>query len=260
MPLPTNTKNIKDLKVYNIELEGSEGADIMIKFPKRNVTALVDTGAYCCCMSEETYLLNGLPTVTQLFHVNVKTASGSDLGPLGIVHCEFQMGGNTFSHPFIVCKKLTKDVILGRDFLRSNKLHVGWSKQGKFQVKTEKTVLIQAITTETSPLVRMKRNVKIPGRTLVVTEMTTYVPPLVGSVLYDFNPTEKFDKQGILFVIVPITYCTNVSGNQTVLQVLINVGDETIDIKEGTVMGSLIDIKLQSVGLTTPTAQESIVK
>ena len=244
--------------MYNIELEGSEGADIMIKFPKRNVTALVDTGAYCCCMSEETYLLNGLPTVTQLLHVNVKTASGSDLGPLGIVHCEFQMGGNTFSHPFIVCKKLTKDVILGRDFLRSNKLHVGWSKQGKFQVKTEKTVLIQAITTETSPLVRMKRNVKIPGRTLVVTEMTTYVPPLVGSVLYDFNPTEKFDKQGILLVIVPITYCTNVSGNQTVLQVLINVGDEAIDIKEGTVMGSLIDIKLHSVGLTTPTAQESI--
>ena len=106
----------------------------------------------------------------------------------------------------------------------------------------EKTVLVQVVTVETNPLVRMKRNIKIPSRTLVVAEMTTYIPPLVGSVLYDFNPTEKFDKQGILLVTVPITYCKNVSVNQTLLQVLINVGEEPIDIKEGTVIRNLMDI------------------
>ena len=53
-----------------------------------------------------------------------------------------------FNHSY-VCRKLTRNFILGRDFLRTNRLHIGWSKEGRFRVQSGKEVLIEAISVET---------------------------------------------------------------------------------------------------------------
>ena len=57
-----------------------------------------------------------------------------NLEPLGVATYTFTLGNKHYTQPFIICRRLTRSIILGRDFLRTNKLHVGWSKQGKFQV------------------------------------------------------------------------------------------------------------------------------
>ena len=67
-----------------------------------------------------------------------KTASGTNLEPLGIAECNFKLGTTTYVQPFIVCRKLTRNFILGRDFSRTNRLHVGWSNEEDLEYNREK--------------------------------------------------------------------------------------------------------------------------
>ena len=48
---------------------------------------------------------------------NVKSAIGSNLAPVTLVNCTFELGKTEISNEFIVCKNLTRPLILGRDFL-----------------------------------------------------------------------------------------------------------------------------------------------
>ena len=47
----------------------------------------------------------------------MRSATGSNLIPLGLINCSFEFGQVKFNGDFIVCKSLTRPLILGRDFL-----------------------------------------------------------------------------------------------------------------------------------------------
>ena len=79
--------------------------------------ALIDTGATRSCMSKKYYKQLQLTKIHLLQNVNVKSATGSNLAPMGLVDCNFELGKAEFSSNFIVCKNLTRPLILGRDFL-----------------------------------------------------------------------------------------------------------------------------------------------
>ena len=79
--------------------------------------ALIDTGAIGSCMSEKYYKKLQLAKIHLLQNVNVKSATGSNLAPMGLVNCTFILGKTEFNSEFIVCKNLTRPLILGRDFL-----------------------------------------------------------------------------------------------------------------------------------------------
>ena len=78
--------------------------------------ALIDTGATRSCMSEKYKKLH-LAEIHLLQNVNVKSATGSNLAPVGLENCTFELGKTAFDSEFIVCKNLTRPLILGRDFL-----------------------------------------------------------------------------------------------------------------------------------------------
>ena len=139
-------------------------------------------------------------------------------------------------------RKLTRNFILGTDFLRANRLHIGWSKEGRFRVQSGKKVLIEAITVEKEPVVTMKKNITVPPRTLVVVEMQTVIPNLEGVGYYDFMPTERYANQEVNLVLVPIAYYTTTAGKQQILQVIINL-EVPIKLSEGTDMGHLQDLQ-----------------
>ena len=69
--------------------------------------ALIDTGAMKSCISERYY--QQLPTIhmQKLNHISVRSATGSNLTPLGIIYCSFKLGKITFSNNLIVCRNLT---------------------------------------------------------------------------------------------------------------------------------------------------------
>ena len=229
----------KTYKVYEIDLEDSHGAEVTLQIGKNSDIALVDTGAYCSCMSEESYNLHNTAPLRAICNINVKTASGTNLEPLGIAECNFKLGTATYIQPFIVCRKLTRNFILDRDFLRTNRLHVGWSNEGRFRVQSGKEVLIEAISVETQPVVTMKKNITVPPRTLVVVEMQTVIPSLEGVGYYDFMPTERYVNQEVNLVMIPVAYYTTTAGKQQILQVIINLEEVPIKVSEGTIMGHL---------------------
>ena len=69
--------------------------------------ALIDTGATKSCISERYY--QQLPSIKmlKLNNISVKSAMGSNLTPLGMIHCSFELGKITFNSNLIVCRNLT---------------------------------------------------------------------------------------------------------------------------------------------------------
>ena len=108
---------------------GSEqGMTFPTKIGTTMCNALIDTGATRCCMSEKYYKKLQLAKIHLLQNVNVRSATGSNLAPVGLVKCTFELGETKFSSEFIVCKNLTRLLILGRDFLIQNHISVRYLK------------------------------------------------------------------------------------------------------------------------------------
>ena len=97
---------------------GSEqGTTFPTKVCNTMCNALIDTGATRSCMSEKYYKKLHLAEIHLLQNVNVKSATSSNLAPVRLVNYTFKLGKTEFNSEFIVCKNLTRPLILGRDFL-----------------------------------------------------------------------------------------------------------------------------------------------
>ena len=87
---------------------GSEqGTTFPTKIGTIMCNALIDTGATRSCMSEKYYQKLPLVKIHLLQNINVKLATGSNLAPVGLVTCTFELGKTKFNSDFIVCKNLT---------------------------------------------------------------------------------------------------------------------------------------------------------
>ena len=80
---------------------------------------LIDTGDTKSCMSESYYKTLHLDSICSVVSTCVRSATGSNLSPLGIVNCPLKLGKTTFVNDFIVCP-----LILGKDFLMKNQITV----------------------------------------------------------------------------------------------------------------------------------------
>ena len=80
-------------------------------FPTRIGTslfnALIDTGTIKSCISERYYQQLPAIQMQKLNHVHVRSATGSNLTPLGVIQCSFELGKTTFTNSFIICRNLT---------------------------------------------------------------------------------------------------------------------------------------------------------
>ena len=96
---------------------GSEqGTTFPTKVGTTVCNALIDTGATRCCISEEYYRKLQLSKIHLLQNVSVRSATGSNLAPVGLVNCTFMLGDTPFNFDFIVCKNFTRPLILGEIF------------------------------------------------------------------------------------------------------------------------------------------------
>ena len=109
-------ENIVENTVIHTEevVIGSEqGTTFPTKVGTTLCNALIDTGATRSCMSENYYRKLQLNKTHLLTNICVRSATGSNLSPLGIVNCTFELGKTEFKSDFIVCKYLTRPLILG---------------------------------------------------------------------------------------------------------------------------------------------------
>ena len=88
------------------------GSEQDMTFPTKIGTtmcnALIDTGATRSCMSKKYYKKLQLAKIYLLQNINVKSATGSNLAPMGLVNCTFELGRTKFRGDFIVCKNPTR--------------------------------------------------------------------------------------------------------------------------------------------------------
>ena len=87
------------------------GAEQGTTFPTKIGTsmcnALIDTGATKSCISEKYYQSLPLTKIHFIQNISVRSATGSNLTPLGLINCSFELGKIKFNSDFIVCKNLT---------------------------------------------------------------------------------------------------------------------------------------------------------
>ena len=127
-----NENNISETKTTEQDIDHMEeviiGTEQGTTFPTKIGTsmcnALIDTGATKSCIREKYYQQLPSMKIQCLKNISVKLATGSNLTPLGMINCSFELGKIRFNSNLIVCKNLTRPLILGRDFLMQNHITV----------------------------------------------------------------------------------------------------------------------------------------
>ena len=76
---------------------------------------------------------------------------GSNLIPLGMINCSFELGNIRFNNNLIVCRNLTRPLILGRDFLMQNHITVRYANKSKCILDYQQNELIASIDIEEKP-------------------------------------------------------------------------------------------------------------
>ena len=87
------SKNLNENSINHTEevIIGSEqGMTFPTKIGTTICNALIDTGATRSCMSEKYYKKLQLAKIHLLQNVNVKSATSSNLAPVGLVNCTFE--------------------------------------------------------------------------------------------------------------------------------------------------------------------------
>ena len=113
--------------------------------------ALIDTGATRSCISEKYYQSLPLTKIQLIQNISVRSVTGSDLTPIGLINCSFELGKVKFNSDFILCKNLTRPLILGRDFLIQNHVRVQYADDGKCILDYQHQELVASINIENKP-------------------------------------------------------------------------------------------------------------
>ena len=120
------------------------------------------------CISERYYQQLPSIKIKKLKNISVQLATGSNLTPLGIIHCSFELGKIRFHSNLIACRNLTRPLILGRDFLLQHHITVFYAADGKCVLDYQQQELVASIDIEDKPQLNMTHSVAVPGRTLVI--------------------------------------------------------------------------------------------
>ena len=124
-------------------------------------------------MSKTYYRTLQLNSICSLSNTCVRSATGSNLSPLGIVNCTFELGKTVFTNDFIVCQNLTRPLILGRDFLMKIHVTVRYLEDGKCILNCHQEELIATLDMINNPQLKTTTSVLLPGKTLAVIQVNS---------------------------------------------------------------------------------------
>ena len=219
---------------------GSEqGTTFPTKVGSTLCNALIDTGATKSCMSESYYKTLHLDSISSVVNTRVRSATDSNLSPLGIVNCPLKLGNTTFVNDFIVCQNLTRPLILGKDFLMKNQITVHYADNGKCILNFQQEEMVATLDITNNPQLKTSTSVLLPGRTLAVIQVNSELTPEQTGQIYEVQPDDTlYEKYPNIYIMLMIhnadTYIPD-----TVPMVIINFSVDDISISKGEIMGFL---------------------
>ena len=229
-------------------------------FPTRVGTSmcnvLIDTGATKSCISEKYY--QQLPDIQmqKLNHISERSATGSNLTPLGVIHCSFELGKITFTNNLIVCRNLTRPLILGRDFLLQYNILVRYAANGRCILDYQQQELIASLDIENKPQLYMTHTVDIPGRTLAIVCVHYDLDPTQSGSIYEIRPNDMFIEKYPNLCIIPMIHNVDVHRKEWLPFVVINFTLDDIKLLKGESMGYMCIQPLEISKIMTETSIE----
>ena len=194
--------------------------------------ALIDTSTTKSCISERYYQQLPAIQMQKLNHISVRSATGSNLTPLGIIHCSFKLGKITFNNSLIVCRNLTQPLILGRDFLLQQNIMVRYAADGKCILDYQQQELIASIGIENKPQLYMTHTVDIPGRTLAIVYIHNNLDPKQSGSLYEIRPNDILVEKYPNLCIIPMIHNVDVHRTEYLPLVVINFAIDDVNLSK----------------------------
>ena len=180
-----------------------------------------------------------LNSICSLPNTRVRSATGSNLSPLGIINCTFELGKAAFTNDFIVCQNLTRPLILGRDFLMKNHVTVRYSENGKCILNCHQEELIATFDIASNPHLRTTTLVSLPRRTLAVIQVNSNLAPEQSGQIYEVEPNIILSEKYPNVYIVPMIHNVDTHVTESVPMVIINFSDDEISFPKGEILGFL---------------------
>ena len=194
-------------------------------------------------------------------NINVRSATGSNLIPLGLINCSFEFGQIKFNGDFIVCKHLTRPLILGREFLIHNHVMVQYADDGKCLLDYQQQELVAAMDIENKPQLGLANSVTLPGRSLIVVCVQSNLEPDQSGQIYEIEPNQCLIEEYPNLCIMPMIHNVNVNKTENVPLVVINLLNDVVYLSKGEVMGFMQNQSLDISKIVTETSTEpSLIK
>ena len=151
-----------------------------------------------------------------------KISHSSNLTPLGMIHCSFELGKIKFNSNLIVCRNLTRPLILGRDFLLQHHITVRYAGDGKCILDYQQHELIASIDIEDKPQLNMTHSVTIPGRTLAIICVYNNLDPNQSESLYEIEPCSILNEKYPNLCVIPMIHNVDVHRTEHLPLLVIN--------------------------------------
>ena len=218
--------------------------------------ALTDTGATGSCIIEKYY--QNLPStkICHLRNTSVRSATGSNLTPLGLINCSFELGKIRFNRELIVRRNLTRPLILGRDFLIQNHITVQYAVDGKCILDYQQHELIVSIDVEDRPWLNMAHSVTLPGRTLAIVCVYNNLGLDQSGCIYEIEPSSHLYEKYPNLCVIPMIHNVDVHKTENVPLVVVNLSSDEIYLLKGETMGFMQNQALDISEIMTETSTE----
>ena len=186
---------------------------------------------------------------------------GSNLTPLGMIHCSFELGKMKFNSNLIVCRNLTRPLMLGRDFLLQHHITVCYAADGRCILDYQQHELIASIDMEDKPQLNMTHSVTIPGRTLAIICIYNNLGPNQSGSLYEIEPCGILNEKYPNLCIIPMIHNVNIHKTEHLPLVVINFASDDIYLSKGETMGfmQIQSIEISEIMTKTSTEPSSII-
>ena len=223
--------------------------------------ALIDTGATKSCISERYYQQLPSMKIQRLKNICIKSAMGSNLIPLGIINCSFELGKIRFNSNLIICRNLTRPLILGRDFLMQNHITVRYAEDGKCILDYQQHELIASIDIEDKPQLNMTHSVTLPGRMLAIICIYNNLDPNQSRYIYEIEPSSTLYEKYPNLCVIPMIHNVDVHKTEHKPLVVINFASDEIYLLKRETMGymQIQSLDISEIMTETSTEPSSII-
>ena len=233
-----------------------QGTTFPTKIGTSMCNALIDTGATRSCISEKYYQHLPSTRIHHLKNISVRSATGSNFTPLGMINCSFELGKMRFNSDLIVCKNLTRPLILGRDFLIQNHIMVRYANDGKCILDYQQHELIASIDVEDKPQLNMTHSVTLPGRNLAIICIYNNLAPDQSGYIYRNEPSRNLYEKYPNLCVIPMICNVDVHKTENVPLVVINLSSDEVYLLKGETMGFMQIQSLDISEIMTETSTE----